>query len=319
MQKGWCFDLGVLQRRHTLTMKITALINLALILVGASIPATGQTPGRNMPLTVNDIQILQLVGDSYGNTMSGIGSMYLRLLTQDPAHASSFGPRMSQADKNLLELKNYLLLERPNSRDLHQAIETVISAKAFMQAGAQSLLTSLNTPKATDLPQKIAIFSTRVDHFAYTFEVLERTLFNCLIFTYGTDNRDLTAAGAVARMQWNSVESVALAHKYLLSGDRMAVVQFNNKITNFDNQVAIFRANQDLTLPDKKNVAAALDAMAQKKAQYASKAHALFQAKEINKGIDPSMLIMLRTDIDAFIGAVRGFIDLLCKKAATAQ
>ena len=317
MQTGWRFDLGVLQRRHTLAMKITAFINLTLILAVATIPAIGQTPGRDTPLTDDDAQIMQSVGDSYGNTMSGIGDVYLYLLTKDPEHATEFSSRMNQADKNLLELKNYLLLERPSNRDLHQAMETVISSKAFMQTEAQSLLASLNTPQTNDLPQKITIFSARVDHFTYTFDALERALFNCLIFTYGTDNRDLTAAEAVARLQWDSVESVALAHKFLLSGDRMAAVQFDNKLADFDSQVARFRSNRDLTPPDQKTVAAALDTLAQKKARFVNKAHALFQAKEMNQGIDPSMLTLLKTDINAFINATRGFVDLSCKKTAT--
>jgi hypothetical protein len=300
-----------------MTIKITAFISL--VLAAATIPATGQTPGRDTPLTNNDAQIMQLVGDSYGDTMSGIGNVYLYLLTKDPEHQAGFAPRMNQADKNLLELKNYLLLERPSNRDLHQAMETVISAKALMQTGAQSLLASLNTPKANDLPQNITIFSARVDHFTYTFDTLERALFNCLIFTYGTDNHDLTAAEAVARLQWDSMESVALAHKFLLSGDRMAVVRFDNKLADFDSQVARFRSNRDLTPPDQKTVAAALDALAQKKARFANKAHTLFQAKEMNQGIDPSMLALLKTDIYAFISAVRGFVDLSCKKAAPAD
>ena len=292
---------------------------IILTLIAIALPATGQTPGRNTPLTDDDAQIMQLVGDSYGDTMGGIGNVYLYLLTKDPEHATGFAPHMNQADKNLLELKNYLLLERPNNRDLHQAMETVISAKALVQTGAQSLLASLNTPQTNDLPQKIAIFSAHVDHFTYTFDALERALFNGLVFTYGTDNRALTAAEAVARLQWDSVESVALAHKFLLSGDRMTVVQFDNKLADFDSQVACFRSNRDLTPPDQKTVATALDALAQKKARFANKAHALFQAKEMNQGIDPSMLTLLKTDINAFISAVRGFVDLSCKKTAPAD
>ena len=302
-----------------MTTKIALYAAIVLTLIAMARPATGQTPGRNTPLSEDDAQIMQLVGDSYGDTMGGIGNVYLYLLTNGPEHATGFSSRMNQADKNLLELKNYLLLERPSNRDLHQAIETVISAKALMQTGAQSLLASLNTPKANDLPQKIAIFSARVDHFTYTFDALERALLTCLVFTYGTNNRDLTAAEAVARLQWDSVESVALAHKFLLSGDRMVVVQFDNKLADFDSQVARFRSNRDLTPPDQKTVAAALDALAQKKACFANKAHALFQAKIMNEGIDPSLLIMLKTDVDAFIGAVRGFIDLSCKKTVPAD
>lgn len=317
MQKGRRFDLGVLQRRYTMTIKITAFINLALILLVAASPAAGQTPGRNKPLTDDDVQIMHLVGDSYGDTMGGIANVYLYLLTKDPEHANGFAPRMNQADKNLLELKNYLLLERPNNRDLHQAMETVISAKASMQTGAQALLTSLNTPKANDLPQNTTIFSSRVDHFAYTFDAMERALFNCMVFTYGSDNRGLATAEAVARLQWDSVESVALAHKFLLSGDRMDMVQFDNKLTDFDSQVARFRSNQDLTPPDKKPIAAALDDLVQKKARFANKAHALFQAKIANQGIDPSMLTLLKTDISALTTALRSFIDLLCKKPAS--
>ncbi|MCX6992729.1 MAG: hypothetical protein NT011_06240 [Kiritimatiellaeota bacterium] len=302
-----------------MTTKITLYAVIILTLSAMAHPATGQTPGRDTPLSENDVRIMQLIGDSYGDTMSGIGNVYLYLLTKDPEHETGFATRMNQADKNLLELKKYLLLERPSNRDLHQAMETVISAKALMQTEAQSLLASLNMSKANDLPQKIAIFSTRVDHFTYTFDALERALFNCLVFTYGTDNRDLTAAEAVARLQWDSVESVALAHKFLLSGDRMAVVQFDNKLTDFDSQIVRFRSNQDLTPPDRKIVAIALDALAQKKARFANKAHALFQAKEMNQGIDPSMLTMLKTDINAFISAVCSFVDLSCKKTAPAD
>lgn len=71
--------------------------------------------------------------------------------------------------------------------------------------------------------------------------------------------------------------------------------------------------------PDQKPVAAALDAMAQKKARFAEKIQALFKAKEMNQGIDPSMLTLLKTDINAFIAAVRGFVDVSCKKTAPAD
>ena len=165
----------------------------------------------------------------------------------------------------------------------------------------------------------LLVLSSYACLFAYTFDVLERALFNCLILTYGTDNCDLTAAEAVARLQWDSVESVALAHKFLLSDDRMAAVQFDNKLADFDSQVARFRSNRDLTPPDQKPVAAALDALAQKKARFASKAHALFQAKEMNQGVDPSMLTLLKTDIHAFISAVRSFVDWSCKRTAPAD
>ncbi|MBU0715933.1 MAG: hypothetical protein KJ964_11305 [Verrucomicrobia bacterium] len=300
-----------------MTTKIALYAVIILTFIAMALPVTGQIPGRNTPLTDDDAQIMQLVGDSYGNTMGGIGEAYRYLLTKDPEHEAGFSSRMNQADKNLLELKNYLLLERPNNRDLHQAMETVISAKALAQTGAQSLLASLNTPKTNNLPQEIVIFSARVDHFNYTFDALERALFNCLILTYGTDNRDLKAAEAVARLQWDSVESMALAHKFLLTGDRMTTVQFDNKLTDFDSQVAIFRSNRDLTPPDQKTVAAALDILVQKKARFADKIQVLFKAKEMNQGIDPSMLTLLKTDINAFISAVRGFVDLSCKKAAT--
>ena len=300
-------------------MKITAFINLALLLGVTTVPVTGQTPGRNTPLTNNDVQIMQLVGDSYDDTMAGIGNVYLYLITKDPEHAAGFAPRMNQADKNLLALKKYLLLERPNNRELHQAMETVISAKAFMQTEAQSLLASLNAAKPKDVSQKTAKFSASADHFAYTFDVLERDLFKCLILTYGNDNRALLSAEAVARLQWDNVESVAIAHKFLISGDRLAVVQFDNKLMDFDNQVARLRTNLDLTPPSQKTVAAALDDLVHKKARFADKAHTLFQAKIMNQGIDPAMLTMLRTDIHALNTALRGFIDLLCKKPAPAQ
>jgi len=302
-----------------MTTKIALYAAINLTFVAMTLPVTGQTPGRNTPLTDNDAQIMQLVGDSYGDTMRGIGNVYLYLLTKDPEHATGFSTRMNQADKNLLKLQRYLLLERPSNRNLHQAIKTVISAKANMQTGAQSLLASLNKPKARDLPQKTATFSARADHFTYTFDALERALFSCLVFTYGNNNRDLTAAEAVARLQWDSVESVALAHKFLLSGDRMAVVQFDNKLVDFDSQIARFRSNRDLTSPAQKTVAAALDVLAQKKTRFANKARALFEAKKMNKGIDPSMLTMLKADIYAFINAVRGFVDLSCKKTTPAD
>ncbi|MDD5676413.1 MAG: hypothetical protein PHW60_00295 [Kiritimatiellae bacterium] len=287
----------------------------AVLIPSIVIPAIGQTAGRNTPLTDEDTQVMLLVGDSYDNTMRGIGSVYLYLLTKAPEHAAGFAPNMNQADNNLLQLQKCLLLERPGNRDLHQAMETVISAKASMQTGAQSLLKSLKKSQANE-PQNTAIFSSRVDHFVYTFEALELALFKCLILTYGSDNRDLMAAEAVTQMQWDSVESVALAHDFLFFGDRMKIIKFDNKIVDFDKQVASFRSNRNLTLPDQQTVAAALDVMVQKKALFANKARALFEAKTMNKGIDPSLLVILKTDVDAFVGAVHDFIDLLCKKTA---
>ena len=39
----------------------------------------------------------------------------------------------------------------------------------------------------------------------------------------------------------------------------------------------------------------------------------------MNQGVDPSMLTLLKTDISAFINAVRGVVDLSCKKTAPAD
>ena len=130
-----------------MTLKITAFISLALVMAAATIPATGQTPGRDTPLAADDHQILKLVGGVFGDAMEGIGAVHRYLLLDEEADKNRFFAQIKQADAQLLQLRQLLQLTRPNDRDLLQSLEPVVTAKNSMDTGATTMLATMGTTK----------------------------------------------------------------------------------------------------------------------------------------------------------------------------
>jgi len=293
-------------------MKRLAILCAVLIPVMV-LPAIGQAPGCDTPLTDDDHQILKLVGDVFGAAMDGVGNAHRYLLTDEESDKNRFFSLMKQADTQMLELQQLLRLTRPNDQDLLQSLEPVITAKKSMDTGATTMLATLGTTKKNNLPQEIAKLSNRVDHFAYTYNVFEQKLRNTLIFKYGTDNRDLAAASAVAHLQWDTVEAIAAATGYVLAGENygQAMVQFENKLADFDNQVARFRSAVDLTRPENKPIAVVLDTLVQKKGRFSANTRALVKSMGPGKAMAAAQLTQLNVDIVALAAAIHDFIGRL--------
>jgi len=285
----------------------------AVLIPALAILAAGQTPGRDTPLSADDHRILKLVGGVFGAAMDGIGNAHRYLLTDEEADKNRFFSQMKQADTQITELQQMLRLTRPNDRDLLQSLAPVIAAEKSMDTGATAMLATLATTKKMNLPQEIAKLSNRVDHFAYTFSAFEQKLRNSLIFKYGTDNRDLTAAVAVAHLQWDIMEAIAAATGYLLAGENygQAMVQFENKLADFDTQVARFRSAVDLTRPEDKPIAAALDTLVQKKDRSSATTRALVKSMGPGKAMATAQFTQLNADIVALAAAIRDFIGRL--------
>ena len=285
----------------------------AVLIPALAILAAGQTPGRDTPLSADDHRILKLVGGVFGAAMDGIGNAHRYLLTDEEADKNRFFSQMKQADTQITELQQMLRLTRPNDRDLLQSLAPVIAAEKSMDTGATAMLATLATTKKMNLPQEIAKLSNRVDHFAYTFSAFEQKLRNSLIFKYGTDNRDLTAAVAVAHLQWDIMEAIAAATGYLLAGENygQAMVQFENKLADFDTQVARFRSAVDLTRPEDKPIAAALDTLVQKKDRFSATTRALVKSMGPGKAMATAQFTQLNADIVALAAAIRDFIGRL--------
>ena len=296
-----------------MTIKIAALIGLALVLAAAMIPATGQTPSRDTPLSDDDHQILKLVDGVFGDAMEGIGAVHRYLLLDEKADKNRFFAQMKQADAQLLQLRQLLQLTRPNDRDLLQSLEPVVTAKNAMDTGATTMLATMGTTKKMNLPQEVAKLSNRVDHFAYTFKNFEQKLRNILIIKYGPDNRSLAAAAAVAHLQWDTMEAISAAAGYLLAGENygQAMVQFENTLSDFDDQVTRFRSAVDLTRPADKPLAAALDTLAQKKNMFAATTRTLVKSMGPGKSMASAQLTQLNADIKALVAAIRDFIGRL--------
>jgi|GEM_PF-5694458 len=285
----------------------------AALIPALAILATGQTPGRDTPLTADDHRILKLAGDVFGAAMDGIGNAHRYLLTDEEADKNRFFLQMKQADTQITELQQMLRLTRSNDRDLLQSLEPAITAEKSMDTGATAMLATLATTKKKNLPQEVAKLSNRIDHFAYTFNAFEQKLRNNLIFKYGTDNRDLAAASAAAHLQWDTVEAITAATGYVLAGENygQAMVQFENKIADFDTQVARFRSAVDLTRPEDKPIAMALDTLAQKKDRFVATTRALVKSMGPGKTVAAAQLTQLNADVVALAAAIRDFIDRL--------
>lgn len=294
-------------------MKSAAFAVLMLAFTALTRPAAGQSPGLNTPLTDDDRRILELVGESFGNALKGVGKAYRFLLLDEAGDKNLFYSHMKTADGQLVELKKLLLLTRPNNRDLIQMLEPVIAAKASMETGAKNMLTTLNTTAKKNLPQDVAKLGNRVDHFAYSFSQFEQKLRTTLIFMYGTENRFLAAAEAAAYMQWDTMEAIAATTGYLLAGESFgqALVTFETKLADFDTQVTKFRRAIDLTQPNKKPVTAALDTLVQKKEHFEATARPLVKSMGPKKSISSAQLNQLSADMDAFSAAMLSFIDKL--------
>jgi len=285
----------------------------AVLITALAIPATGQTPGRNTPLTADDHQILKLVGSVFGAAVDGIGNVHRYLLTDEDAAKNRFFSQMKLANTQILQLQNMLKLTRPNDRNLLQSLDPVITAQKSMDTGATTMLATLATTKKKNLPQEVAKLSNRVDHFAYTFKNFEQKLHNTLIFQYGTDNRSLTAASAAAHLQWDTVKAISAATGYVLAGKNYgkAMFQFKNAISDFDTQVARFRSAVDLTRPGNKPIAAALDTLVQKMNRFSATTRALVKSMGPGKAMATTQLTQLYADIDALAAAIRDFIGRL--------
>ena len=285
-----------------------------IVLIPAlAILATGQTPGRNTPLTDDDHQIMELVGSVFGAAVDGIGNAHRYLLTDEDAAKNRFFSQMKQANTQILQLKNILKLTQPNNRDLLQSLEPVIRALKSMDTGATTMLATLGTTKKKNLSQEVAKLSNRVNHFAYTFKNFEQKLHNTLIFKYGTDNRSLTAASAAAHLQWDTVKAISAATGYVLAGKNyaQASIQVKNALSDFDSQVARFRSAVDLTRPANEPIAAALDTLVQNKNRFSATTRALIKSMGPGKAISTTQIAQFNADIDALAAAINDFIGRL--------